>query len=183
MPEPSRARLLLVLSLALLLNGCATGRAIPVGRFLSIDPPLKTIALAPSGGIFADLIGLELPQQGYTVVDTGATAALLVFIQKPQDDLLSSETMAVLKERGIDAVLVVQKVEGTDGHLQTVRLRLHSTALSSDVGGVNWENGWIRRGLLESAQEIAAAMHRDSRPSDAVGGDEQRATSSNDSEY
>ena len=60
MLEAPTVRLLVVLSLVWLLNGCAAARVIPVGRFPSIDPPLKTIALAPNSGIFADVIGIEL---------------------------------------------------------------------------------------------------------------------------
>jgi hypothetical protein len=156
---------LLMLSLVLLLNGCLTSRAIPVGGFQSIEPPLQTLALAPNGGLFADLIGMALSAQGYTVVDTGATLALLVFMQSSQDDLLSPEVMAKLNARGMDAVLVVQKVDGEDGLPQTVHLRLHGTAQTADVGGVDWENGWMRRGMLESAQEIAAALSKNPLPS------------------
>jgi hypothetical protein len=151
-------RQLLVLLLVWILYGCAAGRVIPVGRFQSIDPPLQTIALAPSGGTFADVVGIELAARSYTIVDTGATLALLVSMQKTQDDLFNPEVMAKLRDRGIDAILVVQKVDGKDGLPQAVQLRLHSTELLADVGGVDWENSWIRRGVLESAQEIAAAM-------------------------
>jgi hypothetical protein len=31
----------------------------------------------------------------------------------------------------------------------------------ADVGGVDWNNSWVRRGMLESAQEIAAAMSQE----------------------
>jgi hypothetical protein len=129
----------------------------------SIHPALTTIALAPNGGIFADLIGIELAAQGYTIVDTGATLALLVLRHLPEDDILDPEVMVMLKARGIDAILVAQKADGTDGLPQTVRVRLHSTASMTEVGGVDWENGWFRRGVLESAQEIAAALSRDAR--------------------
>jgi hypothetical protein len=151
-------RLLVVLSLLWLLDGCAAGRVTPVGRFPSIDTPLRTIALAPNAGIFADVIGIELAGRGYTIVDTGATLALLVLMQKSQHELLSPEVMAELKAHGIDAVLVVQKTDGKDGLPQTAQIRLHSTAPVADIGGVDWQNSWIRRGLLESAQEIAAAV-------------------------
>jgi hypothetical protein len=56
--------------------------------------------------------------------------------------------MAMLKERGIDAILVVPKADGTDGLPQTVRVGLHSTASMTEVGSVSWENGWFRRGVL-----------------------------------
>jgi hypothetical protein len=158
MGEAATLRLLVVLSLLWLVDGCAAGRVMLVGRFPSIDTPLRTIALAPNAGIFADVIGIELAGRGYTIVDTGAMLALLVLMQKSPHDLLSPEVMAELKAHGIDAVLVVQKTDGKDGLPQTARVRLYSTAAVADMGGVDWQNSWIRRGLLESAQEIAAAM-------------------------
>jgi hypothetical protein len=168
MREAATLRLLVVLSLLWLVDGCAAGRVMPVGRFPSIDPPLKTIALAPNGGIFADVIGIELAGQGYTIFDTGATLALLVLMQKTRDDLLSPEVMARFKEHGIDAVLVVQKTDGSDGLPQTVQIRLHPTESVTDVGGIDWKNSWIRRGTLESAQEIAAAMSQEVLAVDSV---------------
>jgi hypothetical protein len=169
----SAIRPLLVLSLVWLLDACAAGRVTPVGRFQAIDPALKMIALAPSGGIFADVIGIQLSGQGYTIVDTGATAALLVLMQKAQDELFSPEVMSRLKERGIDAVLVVRKVDGEDGLPQTVQIRLHSTEPVADIGGVDWENGWVRRGMLESAQEIATAMSQGTPPPEPLPAERQ----------
>jgi hypothetical protein len=173
MPATSAIRPLLILLLVWLLYACAAGRVTPVGEFQSIDPPLKTIALAPSGGIFADVIGIQLSEQGYTIVDTGATAALLVLMQKAQDELFSPEVMSRLKERGIDAVLVVRKVDGKDGLPQVVQIRLHRTAPGADVAGVDWENGWVRRGMLEAAQEIAAAMSQGTRPPELLPAERQ----------
>ena len=161
MLEAPTLRLLVGLSLVWLLNGCATGRVVAVGLFPSIDPPLKTIALAPNGGIFADVLGIQLAGQGYTIVDTGGTLALLVLMQKTPESLFSREVMARFKEHGIDAVLVAQKTDGNDGLPQTVQIRLHRTESVVDMGGVDWQNSWIRRGLLESAQEIAAAMSQE----------------------
>jgi hypothetical protein len=169
----SAIRPLLVLWLGWLLYACAAGRVTPVGRFPPIEPPLKTIALAPSGGIFADIIGMQLSGQGYTIVDTGATSALLVFMQKTQEELFSPEVMSRLKERGIDTVLVVRKVDGKDGLPQVVQIRLHRTEPGADVAGVDWENGWVRRGMLESAQEIAAAMRRGTPPPELLPAERQ----------
>jgi hypothetical protein len=152
---------LLVLAVVWLLLGCAAHRVVSVGRFPTIDPPLKTIALAPSGGIFADVIGIELSARGYTIADTGTTLALLVMMHKTPDDLFMPEVMAKLKDRGIDAILTVQKTDGEDGLPQTVQIRLYGTEPVADLGGVAWRNGWIRRGVLESAQEIARAMHQE----------------------
>lgn len=146
------------LVLILLLGGCTTGRVVSVEHSQSIQPTHTTIALAPQGGIFADLIGIELAAQGYRIVDTGATLAILVFEQMSPEQLFTPEVLAMLQAHGIDALLVVQKTDGADGLPQTVRVRLHSTVSMTDVGSVNWENGWFRRGVLESAQEIAAAL-------------------------
>jgi hypothetical protein len=166
--EAATLHLLVALSLLWLLDGCAAGRVMSVGRFPAIDPPLKTIALAPNGGIFADVVGIELAGRGYTIVDTGATWALLLLMQQTQEALFSPEVMARLKEHGIDAVLVVQKTDGKDGLPQTVHMRLHSTQSLAEVGGVDWQNSWIRRGVLESAQEIAAAISQEGPSAEAL---------------
>jgi hypothetical protein len=170
MREGATLRLLVVLSLLWVVDGCAAGRVKPVGGFPSTDPPLKTIALAPNGGIFADVIGIELAGQGYTIFDTGATLALLMLMQKTQNDLFSPEVIARFKEHGIEAVLVVQKTDGNDGLPQTAQIRLHRTESVTDVGGIDWKNSWIRRGTLESAQEIAAAMSQEVLAADSAPG-------------
>jgi hypothetical protein len=33
----------------------------------------------------------------------------------------------------------------------------------ADVADVNWENKWIRRGIMETAREIAAAVSQEIR--------------------
>jgi len=158
MAKKLRAGPFLALVLVLLLDGCSASRVSSVGHLQSIQPAPTTIALAPQGGIFADLIGIELAAQGYRIVDTGATLVMLVFGQMSQENLLTPEVIAMLQERGVDALLVVQKVDARDGLPQTVHVRLYSTASMTEVGGVDWKNGWFRRGVLESAQEIAAAL-------------------------
>jgi len=149
---------LLALFLLLQGSGCTAGRVLAVGNIQGFDPPLKAIALAPQGGVFADLIGMALSEEGYVIIDTGATAALLVLLQMSADDLLGPQSLATFKERGVDAVLVTQKVDGKDGLPQTVHMRLYSTDRKVEVGGIDWENSWVRRGTLEAAQEIAAAI-------------------------
>jgi hypothetical protein len=164
---------LVAVFLVVQLSGCTAGRVIPVGSFRSLEPPLKTIALAPSGAIFADLIGVALSEQGYTIIDSGATLALLVLMQQSADDLLSPQVSGMLKERGVDAVLVVQKVAAEDGLPQIVHVRLYSTDQMAEVGGIDWKNSWSRRSVWEAAQEIATAMAQSSRPADGPldGGD------------
>jgi hypothetical protein len=155
---------LLTFILVIHVSGCTSGRVAPVGTLESMEPPLKAVALAPAGGVFADLIGMTLAEHGYTVIDTGATAALLVLTQQHSADLLQPQGMEMLRRRGIDAVLVVDRANAADGLPQTVHVRLHSTATRTDVGGIDWENSWFRRGVLEAAQEIAAAIAQLSTP-------------------
>ena len=155
---------LLALILLLQGSGCAAGRVLAVGNFQALELPQKTIALAPPGGVFADLIGLALSGKGYAIIDTGTTAALLVLLQRSADDLLSPQSLGLFKERGIDAVLVTQKIDGEDGLPQTVHMRLYSTDRMDEVGGIDWENSWVRRGVLEAAQEIATALVQHSKP-------------------
>ena len=155
---------LLALLLVLEMSGCTAGRVTPLGRVQAMDPPPKTIALAPTGGIFADLIGMALSEHGYAIVGTGATAALIVLMRTSVNDLLSPPVLGMLKARAVDAVLVVEKVEAEDGFPQRARVRLYSTDQGGQVGGIEWENSWIRRRALEAADEIAAAIDRESRP-------------------
>jgi hypothetical protein len=162
---------LLMLCLVWLLSGCSAARLTPVGTWQPRDTAFKTIAMAPSGGAFADLIGIELAGRGYTIFDSGSTLALLMLLQKGAEDPLSPPILGMLKQRGIDAVLAVQKVDGEDGLPQTVQIRLYSTDRVVNVGGLDWQNSWIRRGTLESAQEIAAALVRGAGESQGRGED------------
>ena len=138
MSHPQRQRFrgcwLLTLVLVMHVSGCTAGRVVPVGALQSVDSRLKTVALAPDGGVFADLIGMTLAEHGYTIIDTGATAALLVLTQQRTADLLESQGLEMLQRRGIDAVLVVSRVNAADGLPQTVHVRLHSTATKLEVG-------------------------------------------------
>jgi hypothetical protein len=70
----------------------------------------------------------------------------------------------MLKERGVDAVLIVQKVDAKDGLPQTVHVCLYSTNQKGEIGVVDWNNGLMRRGAFEAAQDIAAAIEQDSWP-------------------
>jgi hypothetical protein len=163
-PGTGSGRWIVAVFLAAQVSGCTAGRVILVGSFQSIESPPKTIALAPSGAVFADLIGMALSAQGYTIIDSGATSALLVLMQQSAADLLSPQVLGLLKERGVDAVLVVPRVTGEDGLPESIYVRLYSTDEMAEVGGIDWQNSWSRRSLWEAAQEIATAMAQSSRP-------------------
>ena len=152
----------------------ASGRRFPGARSTAEDD-----SPGAARGVFADLIGIALSDEGYVIIDTGGTAALLVFLQRGADDLLSVQVLGTFKERGIDAVLVTEKVDGKDGLPQTAHMRLYSTNRLVEVGGVDWENSWVRRGALEAAQEIAAAIAQRSRLPGGATGEATSLTSQN----
>jgi hypothetical protein len=166
-PGAVSGRWIVAAFLAVQVSGCTAGRVIAVGSLQSLDSPPKTIALAPSGAVFADLIGVALSEQGYTIVDSGATSALLVLMQQSAADLLSPRVLGLLKGHGVDAVLVVPRVAAEDGLPESVHVRLYSTDEMAEVGGIDWQNSWMRRGVWEAAQEIATALAQSARP--AVG--------------
>jgi len=163
-PRGSPLPWLLTLVLAMQVTGCTAGRIVPVGTWQSAGPQLKAVALAPDGGVFADLIGMTLAEHGFIIIDTGATAALLVLTQQRAADLLQPQGFGMLRARGVDAVLVIDRVDAGDGLPQTVHVRLHSTETKGEIGGIDWKNSWIRRGVLEAAQEIAKAVAEASNP-------------------
>jgi hypothetical protein len=67
----------------------------------------------------------------------------------------------MLRRPTVRQLLVLSKADGKDGLPLTAQIRLNSTMLLAKVRGVDWENSWIRRGVLESAQEIAAAVSQE----------------------
>jgi hypothetical protein len=151
-------RCLVALWVGVLTSGCAAARLTPVGHLSDLDRPMTTVALAPQGGLFADLVGFELAQRGCTVIDTGGTLALLVLMHKSAAALDAPEVMPALAQRGIDAVLTIETVPGKDHAPEAVQARLRTTSPATELGGVDWRNRWGRRSPIIAAGEIAAAL-------------------------
>jgi hypothetical protein len=165
-------RRVVALYMGLLASACAAARITPVGNFGDLDATMTTVALAPQGGLFADLVGFDLAQRGCTIIDTGGTLALLVLMQKSAAELEAPEVMQGLAQRGIQAVLSIDKVAGEDQGPDLARAREQATSPVAELGGIDWQNRWGKRSPVEAAHEIASALAKqlcqstDAAPSD-----------------
>jgi hypothetical protein len=106
-------------------------------------PPLPhtvdTIALAPNGGVFADQIGLELFSQGFQIVGTNATTNTMVRSGIVELELFEPRSLRILRERGIDAVLLAQTTYSRiTGMPETAAVRVQSTVDGTVLAGATW---------------------------------------------
>lgn len=160
----------LILSSALLfLISCAgSGVSQSVGRI----PPNIVIALAPSGGVLADAIGIELFNRGFTVVDTQQFSDFMIRHNMTELQFSQPQNLKLIKEEGIDAILMVKSVAGYDQKPQSATVRLNSTDdWGKIIAGVSWKNGWggrpgsiadrsMRKDIPGAAEEIVQALLR-----------------------
>lgn len=123
------------------------------------------IALAPSGGVLADAIGVELFNRGFTVFDTNQVSNLLVRLNMTEIELADPNNLSLLKDQGIDAVLNVKSTVAYDGKPQSASVRINSTSTGEILAGLSWQNGWggqagsiadrsMRKDIAEAAKEI-----------------------------
>lgn len=150
----------------------ATGCASSTMRSQAADleqERIRVIALAPSGGVLADAIGLELAGRGLMVVDTNQTTNLLARLNLDEFELIKPQSLGLLKEKGIDAVMSVRTVADAAGGLRSAVVRLTSTSNGRVLAGATWDNGWggqagsimdrsMRKGVADAAGEIAAGL-------------------------
>jgi len=76
--------------------GCATSKVGEIGFAAPGQIGIKTIALAPSGGLLADAIGVDLANRGYTVIDTQQTSALLARVNMTEIEVMSPKSLSTL---------------------------------------------------------------------------------------
>ena len=150
------------------LLGCA-GSKVSRGVLNPVDHPIKTIAVAPSGGTMGDAIAVEFANRGYSVLDTENMAQLLLQLDIPEYELVQPQRLSALKEKGIDAYLIIRSEMGYDSNPQNAVARLHSTHTGGIIVGITWQNGHggqagsladrsMRKGLVDAAAEIAQAL-------------------------
>jgi len=127
---------------------------------------VKSIAMAPSGGLIADAIAVELFNRGFHVIDTAETSNLLVRMGLSEIEVTTPENLARLRDQGVDAYLVARSAAAADGRPQSASVRVNSTHTGAILAGVTWQNGWggiagspadrvMRKDLTEAAVEIA----------------------------
>jgi hypothetical protein len=129
-----------------------------VGDLGAIDQPISTVALAPQGGLFADLVGFNLTQGGCRIIDTGGTLTLLLLIHKNAAEVHEPGVIQALAQHGIHALLTIENVEGQDRSPDAAQARVQRTSPPAMLGGLDWQNRWGRRSSVEAAHEIASAL-------------------------
>jgi len=165
-------KLLAILFLCVILNCCAGSNVTSVRGLI---PPGITIALAPSGGVLADAIGIELFNRGYTVIDINQMSNLMVRYDLTEIEISKPNSLQTLKKAGIAAVLTVKSVAGPDNKPQSASVRLNETENWEIIAGLSWQNGWggkagsiadrsMRKDIAGAAREIALALT--SKPKD-----------------
>ncbi|KPJ62271.1 hypothetical protein AMJ44_15845 [candidate division WOR-1 bacterium DG_54_3] len=162
-----------ILSSALLLSIACAGSS--VSQSIGYIPSQAAIALAPSGGILADAIGIELFNRGFTVVDTQQFSDFMIRHNMTELEFSQPQNLKLIKEEGIDAILMVKSVAGYDEKPQSATVRLNSTEKwGKIIAGVSWKNGWggragsiadrtMRKDVPEAAKEIVQALLKQGR--------------------
>lgn len=156
-------------ALALAIAGCSAASKISMMPAASGAPPVNAIALAPEGGLLADAVGVELSNRGFKVIDAATTSRMMTRVNMSELATAQPESLAKLRDQGIDAVLSVQSAAGYDQLPQSASARVTSTRTGQVLAGMSWQNGWggapgsmadrfNRKGLVEAAQEIAGAI-------------------------
>jgi len=106
--------------------GCATSKLSETYKVTSISHPIETIALAPSGGLMADAIGVELFNRGYKVFDTNTMSNLLVRDGISELEVLKPQNLLKLQDAGIDAFLTARSAGAVRGTPESVSVRIGS---------------------------------------------------------
>lgn len=161
--------LVLLLCVPFLLTACASAQIAQSTRGSYTGPPIHTVAIAPGGGALADAIGVELFNDGLTVMDPEQTKGILGRVGISQVLIATSESYAALRNAGVDALLIVKDVMAQDGTPESASVRLTSTATRDVVAGLTWQNGWggmrgsiadrtMRKNLVGAASEISNAL-------------------------
>lgn len=163
-----RHMVVLIVMFAILMLSCG-GSKISYTPGRPVDHPVNTIALAPSGGLLADEIGMELFNRGYFVVDTSQMTALMARLDMSELEILQPTSLTSLQAEGVDVILSCRAAAGYDGKPQSASVRLTSVATGAIVAGLSWQNGWggqagsmadrvQRKDLTEAAAEISKEL-------------------------
>lgn len=162
----------ILLTLSFLFSGCASSQIscnAPFKTDNQITHPVNSIAMAPSGGILADAIAVELTNAGYQVFDSQQISQLFVRLNLDEFEIAKPQNMLLLKDKGIDVYLFVRSASGQDGLPQSAATRLNSTHTGKIITGVTWQNGWggqagsiadrtMRKDITEAAKEITDGL-------------------------
>jgi hypothetical protein len=149
--------------------GCQAGHVTSAKALPPLPHRVETIALAPSGGVLADAIGVELFGLGFRVVDTAEFSNLLIRDNLSEIEVSQPQNLKLLHERGIDAILVCKAVARDDDRLESASVRVTSARTGELIAGTTFQGGWggargsiadsvMASGLNDAAKQIAEAL-------------------------
>ena len=170
----NRRTLIAALTSAVLLAACASSKISVVPTASGVTHEVKSIAMAPDGGLLSDAVAVELSNRGYNVIDSATTSKMMVRLNLNEIEVTRPEGLAKLRDQGIDAFLSVRAAGGYDQQPQSASARINSTHTGRVLAGITWQNGWggqagsiadrqMRKGLAEAATEIADALAKNIR--------------------
>ena len=150
--------------------GCAGTKITPIA--IPNRPPIdvQNIALAPSGGILADAVGVALLNYGVQVFDTQQTSNLLVRLNLDEIELMLPENLDLLhSDFGVEAVMFVRTTAGYDDKPQNASVRMVDTRSGKLLGGLAWQqarggasqsavDSFMRKDVVDVSIEIAEAL-------------------------
>lgn len=164
-----RRNILLAIISTVILAACASSKISMVPVSGGSTHAVKSIALAPDGGLLSDAVAVELSNRGFNIVDSASTSRMMVRLNLNEVEITRPEGLAKLRDQGIDAFLTVRSAAGYDQQPQSASARINSTHNGSVLAGITWQNGWggqagsiadrqHRKGLADAATEIADAL-------------------------
>lgn len=164
-----RRHLLIVSALTLILTACSGSKVSTVPILVRAGGPVKTIAMAPGGGLLADSVAIELSNRGYTVIDQEDTSRMMVRLNLNELEVSKPEGLTKIHDQGVDAMLSVRAAAGYDGLPMSASARVVSTDTGKIISGVTWQNGWggmagsiadrtMRQGMAEAAKQITDSL-------------------------
>ena len=166
-----RKSMTLLTIISVCLAGCSSAKVSRMQRLKPLTHPVNTISIAPSGGVLADAVGIELFSNGVNVIDTQQISNLMIRENLNEIELMKPQNLTKLREAGAEAFLTVRSVGGYDGKPQSASVRLVSTMTGELVCGVSWQNGrggaqgspadsMMRKDIVGAAKQITRELLR-----------------------
>jgi len=134
--------------------------------------PIRSIALAPSGGPLADAIGFGLMKAGIEVTDSEQVSRIMMRLNLNEVEVWEPKNLQRFKEEGVETILQVRSVGGYDSRPQSATIKVIATATSRVLIGATWQNGRAgaqgsiadsvaRVDIAEAAEQIAQGLSQE----------------------
>jgi hypothetical protein len=146
------------------LAACHHGAAVetmpaPAGRDMS---RVRTLWVAPNGGLLGDALSVELARLGFTIVDKASTTTRTIRIDASEAEMVQPQSLSEMRQAGVDAMVFVRSAAARDGNPQSATVRIVSTNDGVMIGGATWRNGGAySRGSIDAqttARRIGEAL-------------------------